>query len=177
MTLASEYVRTFLSPKLVLESVLSNMWELEITRTFCEEPSLQPFHSLFLSCNEPVCYIRSADFINKIENYHENENEKKIEKDEENEENSRLNAEQIKLFSVKIDSKENRNRKKDKNKNKKGKEKENENESNILLEEMKISEIIKNKKSCCEWCCECEKCAFIFLLFSAWLSPKGKEIH
>ena len=57
------------------------------------------------------------------------------------------------------------------------KERKKENESNILLEEMKISEIIKNKKSCCEWCCECEKCAFIFLLFSAWLSPKGKEIH
>ena len=29
--------------------------------------------------------------------------------------------------------------------------------------------------SCTEWCCDCEKCAFIFLLLSAWLPPKGTE--
>jgi hypothetical protein len=28
--------------------------------------------------------------------------------------------------------------------------------------------------ACTEWCCDCEKCAFIFLLLSAWLPPEGK---
>ena len=63
LILASEYVRTFLSPNLILQSVLHDLWELEITRIFCEEHSLLPFHSLFLSCNEPVCDVRSAKYL------------------------------------------------------------------------------------------------------------------
>lgn len=35
-------------------SALSDMWELEISKQFCRDETLQKFHSVYLSCNEPV---------------------------------------------------------------------------------------------------------------------------
>lgn len=35
-------------------SALGELWELEIAKSFALDPSLQRFHSLFLSCNEPI---------------------------------------------------------------------------------------------------------------------------
>jgi hypothetical protein len=39
-------------------SPLAEMWELEIAKLFCQIPVLRKFHSLFLSCNEPVDVTR-----------------------------------------------------------------------------------------------------------------------
>jgi hypothetical protein len=54
LKLASMYTEAHLTEGLELVSPLSGMWELEITRHFCEEPELAGFHSLFMSCNEPI---------------------------------------------------------------------------------------------------------------------------
>ena len=54
LELAREYINRHINPKLSVYSLLSNMWELEISRIFCESPSLQKYHNLFISCNEPV---------------------------------------------------------------------------------------------------------------------------
>ena len=50
---ASDYIRKYIDNQVVVQSPISSMWELQIARVFCEEPKLQCFHSLFLSCNEP----------------------------------------------------------------------------------------------------------------------------
>jgi hypothetical protein len=60
LTLAGDYVKTFLSPNISLKSELCALWELEITCIFCSETSLKPFHPLFLSCNEPVVGVRGV---------------------------------------------------------------------------------------------------------------------
>lgn len=78
--LAAEYIRNNITTDITICAPLNKLSELEISKVFCLEPALQPFHSLFLSCNEPI-----------------------------------------------------------------------------------------NK---CEWCLKCEKCAFIFLLMSAWLGDE-----
>ena len=54
LTLAADYVRSYIQPLVVIESRLCNMWELHIAKVFCREPILRPFHKLFLSCNEPL---------------------------------------------------------------------------------------------------------------------------
>ena len=54
LTLAADYVRLYIQPHLAIESRLCKMWELHIAKVFCREPTLRPFHKLFLSCNEPL---------------------------------------------------------------------------------------------------------------------------
>eukprot|EP01034_Spumella_vulgaris_P022051 gene22051-28146_t len=54
VTLASAYVTRYLHPALRVFSPLKDMWELEITRIFCTDAHLIPFHPLFLSCNSPL---------------------------------------------------------------------------------------------------------------------------
>ena len=49
-----QYISRHINPTLSVDSVLSNMWELEISRIFCETPSLKKYHNLFISCNEPI---------------------------------------------------------------------------------------------------------------------------
>ena len=46
----------------------------------------------------------------------------------------------------------------------------------VLEDSIEILELVKkdkNSQTKCEWCCECEKCAFIFLLLSAWMPLQG----
>ena len=171
LILASEYVRTFLSPNLVLQSVLHDLWELEITRTFCEEPSLLPFHSLFLSCNEPVCDVRSAKYLeNKKLEIEKNKEEsfflKKLHLEEKNLGTDQKNQKFLENKN-KIENKANENKNYSSNKSELKKKN---------MKNLNEDQVIEKKKSCCEWCCECEKCAFIFLLFSAWLPPKGRKL-
>lgn len=54
LILAADYVRSYIQPRVIIESRLCNMWELHIAKVFCREPVLRPFHKLFLSCNEPL---------------------------------------------------------------------------------------------------------------------------
>jgi len=58
---AVDYIRCHIGSQIVIQSPISSMWELQIARVFCEEPTLQCFHSLFLSCNEPVLDACSPD--------------------------------------------------------------------------------------------------------------------
>lgn len=49
---AKQYINRHINPTLSVSSRLANMWELEISRIFCER--LKKYHHLFISCNEPV---------------------------------------------------------------------------------------------------------------------------
>ena len=88
--IASPHATTTISPprQVNIISALAGVWELEIARIFCTEAALQPFHAVFLSCNEPI--VRGGE----------------------------------------------------------------------------------ESSSKCEWCLKCEKCCFLYLLMSAWLSPE-----
>ena len=52
--LAGGFVRDHLTKAVRLESALAHMWEIEISREFCQDPILRQFHSAFMSCNEPI---------------------------------------------------------------------------------------------------------------------------
>ena len=92
---------------------------MEITRTFCEEPPLQVFHSLFLSCNEPVCDVRSTEYLKN----------KKLENEEKNDENYFFKKLHLKEKLAKTDL-ENRNFTNNDNDN----DKETENKKNSTVE-------------------------------------------
>ena len=120
------------------------MWELEIAKIFCLEIELEKFHRLFLSCNEPI-----NDAKQKGENH-------------------RIIVAVNQLVCSG-----------GKKKIKRGKENREENsrkrgsgvESSVHI--LKAALQVNSKQTKCEWCCVCEKCAFIFLLLSAWLPLQG----
>ena len=122
------------------------MWELEIAKIFCLEKKLKKFHRLFLSCNEPI-----------------NDVKKIVEEGEKD--TSKNDNHLIPLYGKK------------KMKEKKKSREENFREINSDVESSadKLAVAIdhKCKKTKCEWCCACEKCAFIFLLLSAWMPLQG----
>jgi hypothetical protein len=51
---AEEYSNTYFNSSCKIKSALSNLYEIEISRIFCETTELKKFHRLFLSCNEAV---------------------------------------------------------------------------------------------------------------------------
>jgi hypothetical protein len=146
LSLAQDYVHKYLNNSLNLTSELSGMWELEIARIFCLEKELKKFHRLFLSCNEPINGVK-----------------KKGEKHN----NSKKENELVK-YSDKKKSKEGKKIRKEEKRWGKG---------SVVEDSIEIVEMVKtdvNSQTKCEWCCECEKCAFIFLLLSAWMPRKGE---
>ena len=58
-------------------------------------------------------------------------------------------------------------------KEKKKSREENCKKNNSDVESSAVAIDLKSKKTKCEWCCACEKCAFIFLLLSAWMPLQG----
>ena len=145
LSLAQDYVHKYLNNSLNLTSELSGMWELEIAKIFCLEKDLRKFHRLFLSCNEPI------NGVKKNGEKHDNSNK----------ENQLVILSEGKKIKT---GKKNRNEE-----SRKGK-------SSVMEHSMEVAEIVKkdkNSQTKCEWCCECEKCAFIFLLLSAWMPLQG----
>ena len=122
------------------------MWELEIAKIFCLEKKLKKFHRLFLSCNEPINDVKKLVDVGRID---------AIE-----------NCNHLVPFNSK---------KKMKEKRKSREENFSKNDSDVESSADKVAAAIdlKNKQTKCEWCCACEKCAFIFLLLSAWMPLQG----
>ena len=121
------------------------MWELEIAKIFCLEIELKKFHRLFLSCNEPINGVK---------------------KNGEKHNNSNKENELVKLSDQKK-IKEGKNNRKEYNRRGKGYDMDD------SIDIVEIVEKDKNSQTKCEWCCECEKCAFIFLLLAAWIPLQG----
>ena len=121
------------------------MWELEIANIFCLAKDLKKFHRLFLSCNEPINGVKI-----KGEKHNNSNKENKL----------------VKLSDKKKIKEGKKIRKED---DRRGK-------GSVMGDSIETVEIVKKDKSSetkCEWCCECEKCAFIFLLLSAWMPLQG----
>lgn len=55
---AKSYVQRYVHSGLQISSPISHMWDLEVAKVFCTHPMLIPFHSVFLSCNEPIDHTR-----------------------------------------------------------------------------------------------------------------------
>ena len=51
---ANAYIERNITEHVKAVSPLAHLWELDISRTFCEHTYLKRFHGIFLSCNEPV---------------------------------------------------------------------------------------------------------------------------
>jgi hypothetical protein len=148
-------VHKFLTKKVNLSSELSRLWELEISKIFCQEENLRKFHPLFLSCNEPVCNVRTKGYYDR-----KNRSEVVLGGTEEGD------VEGLETVKRKPEQEQEQ------------------------IRQISHVQQIRHKKqqphhqeqttqqqslSCTEWCCDCEKCAFIFLLLSAWLPPKGMK--
>eukprot|EP01038_Epipyxis_sp_PR26KG_P009134 gene9134-12320_t len=54
LSIASDYSMKYITSQLIIRSALTQLWELQIAKIFCDELLLKPYHSLFLSCNEPI---------------------------------------------------------------------------------------------------------------------------
>ena len=122
------------------------MWELEIAKIFCLEKKLKKFHRLFLSCNEPINDVKKIVEIGK--------------KDASDSDN----------HLVPLNGKK---KMKEKKKNREENGRKNELDVESSAAKLRVATDLKNKQTKCEWCCACEKCAFIFLLLSAWMPLQG----
>jgi hypothetical protein len=140
--LAQQYVHEFLTKKVKLSSELSQLWELEISKIFCQEKNLRKFHPLFLSCNEPVCQARTKSYYDS-----KNRSDVVLGGDDEG------GAEGLDTVKRKV---------------------EQEMQQEQIQQQQTLHQTQQQSVTCTEWCCDCEKCAFIYLLLSAWLPPNGK---
>lgn len=203
LLLAQQYVTSFLKSNVIVKSELSELWELQISRIFCEEYNLRKFHPLFLSCNEPsekVCTLNILE-ENRLKRLGGENRNKIVEIETPKIGKMNKSRREIKNASTRksdhrisiIDSSAGESGisdliatdaaigiNVDKRYNRINNIIEMNGESGVLSVE--IIEVAKNTNSGlkigipvthCEWCCKCEKCAFIFLLLSAWLPSKG----
>jgi len=158
------YIKNFILYDIKLNSNINHLWELEIMRIFCMEKSLKVFHPLFLSCNEPASTrVQEAQLDNKnskssATNYHHhNDDHNNIDNGGCNNDDHNTTT-KVELGEDKINHNDcGDNDHKGPNKGRSHSRMNNNNN--------------KKKQICDNWCTKCEKCAFIYLLLSAWLNP------
>ena len=149
LQLVNSYVNTYINNNLQIISPLSSMWELDIMRIFCKEEKMRKFHSYFISCNEPVKLL-PTHCSNRI-------NVDLLKDDSLYDDTVTLIRSTIETSIPKIGV----SCYNDQHMNK-----SNSDDHNIPA--------LKSKQKDDEnfwWCTKCEKCAFIYLLLSAWLPP------
>lgn len=138
---AQKYVRSHISSDMIVESAVTGLWELEITREFSDMHSpvgIDRFHAVFLSCNEPLPTTRLAPLL--------------VATSAETTTTLLNPAGNSSGGAAKVAVRQK--------------------QQQYIPKPATTSYSEVGMVGCCEWCCACDKCAFVCLLLRAWLPPK-----